>query len=358
MLQDEEVLRVDFNATDRAKASLLGVMGPDDREAAGNVWDDCQLLLGSDNTLHLLKSIRTIKMRKRSSAPLEKDLCTQFNLDTNGMEFMKEVVRPNAERLASIRTNPKLRGAVGRSISKSIGVLNWAPPELWVPGAMRWLEQRGLGHQKAAEFFLCLERLVMIQKISAIDLPRQECRINRLIAEIDSYEDPTTMREFNIEDTLALKAIGVMRKSLTRRKPVAAMILARVSVELGNDPWEFNVEFPPTIEHVLPRKPPARSGWYERFPSKEIRSEFVNVIGNLTLLTREENQIVGNHDWSKKKPTLSRSKFHISRVASKTRQWTPESISQRTDDIIELLFKSWDLPKPEGVANSVLQNRS
>lgn len=80
MLQTEEQTRLDFNATDRAKASILSAMPPADRDTCGRMWEGWQARLGAEGMRALLEHVRTLELRKRSDMPVEAQLIGHFEL--------------------------------------------------------------------------------------------------------------------------------------------------------------------------------------------------------------------------------------------------------------------------------------
>ncbi len=349
MLRVEEETRLDFHKADRAKATLVGVMPQHQRERAALVWDECQNVLGSQDTYNLLENVRCMKARKRSSAPLESDICRLFSLDKDGEVFMDTIFKPRAQTMAAIRTGTlsagnKTQSGTTQVIARSTQLMNWVNRDIWMPAALQWIETRGVDAPQTKEFFLSLERLVWIQRLAGIDSPRQERRINRLLSQIDSRSPPEDMNTLMIESTLRRQALNSLKRVNFRRKHITSALLRRVSVEMGDSLSIFNTQQEPTVEHVLPLSPSEKSHWCRTFKTAKIRKNYVNRLGNLTFLTPSENQLAGNQEWSIKREICEGSKFSISKAAAQNEEWNQQIIEKRTDHMIALLFKAWDLP--------------
>ena len=96
----------------------------------------------------------------------------------------------------------------------------------------------------------------------------------------------------------------------------------QVSSQVFNDS-EF------TVEHILPKSDKHLSSW-KGFKDEDLR-EWVNRIGNLTLLTRTDNKpgTKFNGSFEKKKEIYAESALAITRRLAQSIDWTPENIKER-----------------------------
>jgi hypothetical protein len=121
-------------------------------------------------------------------------------------------------------------------------------------------------------------------------------------------------------------------------------VLRRLSVELGDDPHQLGTAASLTIEHILPLSPPPGRFWHQDFRSRASVKAYTNRLGNLTLLTFEENQEAGSLDWPAKRAVLAASKAALSRQAAEEQHWRVAEIDARTERLIAILFDAWQLP--------------
>ena len=98
-----------------------------------------------------------------------------------------------------------------------------------------------------------------------------------------------------------------------------------------------------TVEHILPRGFAQKSGWRKHFPTKRVVQANSHKLGNLTFLTAADNQAADTLDWQDKRPIFARSKLVLANRLGVTGDWTAQSITSRTEDLIRILFESWDL---------------
>lgn len=103
-----------------------------------------------------------------------------------------------------------------------------------------------------------------------------------------------------------------------------------------------------TVEHVLPQNPNPGSVWVNWFPTQEEREKYVHRIGNLVLLSSCINRAAHNYDFELKKQKYFTTKKGVSNFALTTqvlmeKEWTPEVIDKRQEQLIDKLKEIWRL---------------
>ncbi len=348
MLRIEETTRLDFSASDNAKASLLSVMSPQQRGEAGRIWEGCEQALGPSETYGLLCYVRTLRLRRRSSAPLETDICRLFKLDRDGLPFMRDVMQPYAGALKGLRGDLSVASdpATAATIARLRMLMSWINPQIWVPPALHWLTTRSPADPETALFFSRLDRLVWIMRIAGIDPDRQETRLIAVANDIDKHTSVDRFPELKIDSKMRKTAYRALDSATFRAKRFATPVLRRLSLEsLSQSPGPApDPDDDITVEHVLPLNPTPDSQWLADFGTPRRILDHANRIGNLTLLTFPENQEAGIEDWPIKQGVFNRSKFALAREASAAQDWTPDLIAARGLSMISRLFREWDLP--------------
>ena len=99
-------------------------------------------------------------------------------------------------------------------------------------------------------------------------------------------------------------------------------------------PKDFNVE------HILPKK------WYSTYSNKgytkEKFEEFVEQIGNLTLLEKKLNQKLSNSSFERKKEFYLDSSIAMTReLIDEPDEWTPQTIAGRSYKLADSLIELW-----------------
>ncbi len=121
-----------------------------------------------------------------------------------------------------------------------------------------------------------------------------------------------------------------------------------------------------TIEHIMPQKWaenwPLGNGqtvaheysWNVRWGNQpmddataalvDARSEAVDTLGNLTLITGPRNSSLSNAGWTRKREELSNSLLALNRMVAKAENWDEKSIKARAAKIGDVIVARWPAP--------------
>ncbi len=337
--------RLEFSEADQAKSNLLAPIPAAERAMASSVWEACEARLVSEDMYRLLGHIRAMTWRGRihSNKPVEIEIAKHFDLGKSGTSFMNDVLLPNAERLEAIRgdkvcNHPETRA----SVTDSIALMTWIDAHNWVPAALQWMKCRGSDAPETALFFKRLERLIWLMRIAGVDPNKQETRVLAVLGEIDSSKPVEQLKFLKPDVEHLADALSNLRGSGFAKKGYSGPVLRRISRELGADSGPITND-KVTLEHVLPTKAPEHGPWREAFKSKVLIRANSQRLGNMTLLSPPHNQEAGTREWRFKRLILASSGFVLSRKAAEYDTWTPQTIAQRTEELIAVLFKTWGL---------------
>jgi hypothetical protein len=120
-----------------------------------------------------------------------------------------------------------------------------------------------------------------------------------------------------------MKEIG----SAGQRKKLAKYILCRLETDLPGVQHDYELDTG-SIEHILPENP--SSDWLPCF-AEERQKDFIDRIGNLTLLEASLNRQIGNMPLAEKLPFYAHSSYGQTRsiAASGLQEWTPANLAER-----------------------------
>jgi uncharacterized protein with ParB-like and HNH nuclease domain len=110
-----------------------------------------------------------------------------------------------------------------------------------------------------------------------------------------------------------------------------------------------------SIEHLIPR------GWDKNWklpPSitEAERDERVQLIGNLTLVTKSLNSSLSNDAWDKKKATLAERDIGFMNkkiIAAHSSEWTDADVDVRAKDLGVIVLELWPVPKGHKVQRAM-----
>lgn len=342
ILQIEEDTRVGFTPTDRAKASILSIVPDPQRARCQQLWEECEGLLGAGDLHALLLHLRVLRLRTLSDKPVEADLARAHAMDTLGLTFIEQELAPAAQVVARIRAGTVGSPVTQAAISASVRQMSWIDANYWMPAALNWLARRSEKDADTLVFFRLLERLVWFMRLSGADPVKRQRHILRLLGEMDKGGPAASLRELEITKGMREAALESLRSPTFDSKHYATRLLRRVSVALGQDPGPTHASRV-TLEHILPRSFLPGTPWRTTFPNRKSVQINAHRLGNLTFLSASDNQAADTLDWSAKRRILAASEFVLSKRAGAARQWTADTISDRTEELIAILLKDWQL---------------
>lgn len=346
MLNTEQDTRLAFSHADEAKSVILSAMPAANHIAAAHLWESCESIITPEDMFRLLCHIRAMSWRGKyhSVRPVEIEIVERFGLATDGLSFMVDHLVPHANRLKDIR-----RGQVGsdpqirEQIARHFEYMGWIDPHVWIPAVLLWMKKYGNHAIESLNFVRKLDRLVWMSKIGGVDPGVQETRLHRLLDEIEAGLAPGEMTKLNIDQRVRSEAISNLRSGNFASKYYAGCFLRRLSETLGADPGPI-LRDEVTIEHILPRNPQGCKAWLMAFRNPDGCKAHHQKLGNVVLLSGSENQKAGTLSWDDKRAILLRSSFVLAQDAAREASWTAQTIAERTDRLINVFFKSVDMP--------------
>lgn len=101
---------------------------------------------------------------------------------------------------------------------------------------------------------------------------------------------------------------------------------------------DANIPHPMTLEHILPKD---HRKWDNM--TEAVKNKFVNRLGNLTLLTPNDNPRNSNEVFENKRKTFRNSSFIINNEIGDIPDWNDEIIQQRETDFSDIINEMWRL---------------
>ena len=148
------------------------------------------------------------------------------------------------------------------------------------------------------------------------------------------------LRVADVQDDLFVGGFEAFNAESSKAKRLAKHILSEIECHAsgGNAP-RFDLESSDiTIEHILPQD--HSKGWGD-FGSD--RDRFVWRLGNLTLLSADDNRKCGNLSFAKKRDIYRGSKFKMTRELANFDKWNIENLEIRQRQFAKLAQSIWRL---------------
>ncbi len=119
------------------------------------------------------------------------------------------------------------------------------------------------------------------------------------------------------------------------------------------------LDAPPTVEHIMPQVPGKR--WQAELGRdwQDVHREYLNVIGNLTIVTQTWNSKLSNAPFAEKSEQLRQNALRLNSdyFSCDITVWSVSAIQDRTDWLTELAIRVWppigSPPRSEGVKGTV-----
>ncbi|MFA5955518.1 DUF262 domain-containing protein [Hyphomicrobium sp.] len=326
---------------DILKSDILARMSTGDAKWAVAMWDDMSLALG-EGFEAFFGHLRTIYGHGRLQIVSG---VRQVIRDSGGSEaFFKDVFLPFAKAYVLVRSNGE--GVLPREMQRTLTYLNRFPEADWAPAAIVALKDWKTDPGRAAFLLGEIERLAMLTRLLCAGSGKRVRRFAELIkvmrsgAPIDASHPVLQMSRDEV------RGVAFHLKDFHKRNPkVCKLLLLRLGDELMGtmdmvDPDLY------TIEHVLPQRPAASSSWRNVFASTEERAQLVESLGNLVLITQQENDRARNASWDDKKAIYAKGStkvplLAITRGVLEEAEWRKPQIEARELRLIGVIDRLW-----------------
>lgn len=340
---------LDLLPTDLLKAEIIGKLKPEIRTKYAKQWDETEEELGRDDFNDLFTHIRMIYRKVKA----QKTMLEEFNesvlkLFPDKVEFIDEVLLHYA-KLYDIVKNANYRST--QDASKINTLIKWLlriDNFDWIPPAMYFLSKHKNEPDLAERFFKSLECLAASMFMRRFTVNQRIERYAKLMTNIEGgidFDDPYSslfLSENEIKETIDAVSGDVY---LMYKRPRTYLLLRLDSFMSDQSAiYDHNVL---TVEHVLPQTVNENSYWSEAWPDEELRANWLHKLGNLVILSRRKNSQAQNYDFDKKKEKYFSNQAGISSISLTTdvlnkKDWTPEVVRERQDELINVLKKGWN----------------
>ena len=286
---------------DILKVEVLGGLSSDDGDHANRMWEMAERMLGADFDTFFshLKSVHG----KRSTSVVTglRSLIAEVG---GPRAFIDDVLIPYVKihaRIAACRQAPVPHYD---PLAIHLYYLGRLRGEDWVPAAMLALRVHESDPAAALSLIRGIDRISHLTRVQCQGSGRRATRFGRILRAIKSGEakdDTAAVFALKSEEIRTLKFN--LRNLHRRNQPVCKLLLLRI-----NDDIEGTISLldPATlsVEHVLPMRPAAASGWRILFVEPELRELATESLGNLTLLPGRVNDRMRNFDFPDKRSLM------------------------------------------------------
>jgi hypothetical protein len=283
---------------DVLKAALLGNIPPAASAPARAAWQGMESSLGEEFE-RLFSHVHA--MHGRPGARVISGILEIAAARGGERLFIERGLAPAAVVLDDVRHARHTGSLYSASIRTYLRYLNTHPFTDWVPPVMLyWLEHSG-DASRFAWFLGAIDRLALGMRILGIGGNKRTRRFGAVVAALRSGQDlraADSPLAFVRQEQRTI--VHNLRDLHARNPPVAKHLLLRLSDLMAGEPVSLSLPMDMTVEHVLPRKLGARSEWRAWFPDPEERERCTEALGNLVLVTKDQNDKASNMAFARK----------------------------------------------------------
>ncbi|MDD2659692.1 MAG: DUF262 domain-containing HNH endonuclease family protein [Methylococcales bacterium] len=321
-------------------------------EKVEEYWEEIEDLIGIENMDKFLVLHETARKKNRNKAVLVFKLAEHFS-DSVEKEYNGDVIqfvrtlKKSAENYQKIKEIDFDNEIVHRII-QSLTILyeEWIPPML---AFLNKLEQNDnkVSHQDFIEFVKLFEKCYLHRWFAKHNKSQREVVCYDAVANINNN---ATFDEIQKELKKHAKNEGFIEyvnsniyEPRSNRMQLVKYVLRRIDQEMQDVSVSKKYNGTITIEHILPQNM-ENLYWKDRFTNDE-HEQWVNKLGNLTLISGSKNSKAQNDGFDKKldiyKNSDKKVSFDLAKDVLEYSEWNLENLRKRHEHLVEIAENIW-----------------
>lgn len=288
---------------DIVKVEVLGGLAADDGEYVRANWEAAEQQLG-DEFETFFSHLKA--MHGRRSASVVTGLRSLIVEAGGPRAFVDDLLVPYARAFARIQACRAAPAFDGDELSLHLFYLGRLRGQEWYPAALTALKCHEGEPETALRLIRGIDRLAHVSRILCQGSGRRATRFGHVVRAIlagEAKDEAAEVFAFGREEIRNAKFH--LRNLHRRNPPVCKLLLMRISDHISGDVSLLDPKGL-SVEHVLPNRPPASSGWRELYPEPEVREAATQCLGNYTLIPEKLNDRLRNRDLVEKQKQIAR----------------------------------------------------
>ncbi|MCC7570930.1 DUF262 domain-containing HNH endonuclease family protein [Candidatus Micrarchaeota archaeon] len=335
---------LDLRPSDLLKASLIGNLDEEERERYTESWETLENDIGREKFNDLFGHIRMIlskvKQRKNIVSELQ-GILTERQI--NPRVFIDSYLEPLGEAFNRVINAEHTSVADPTRINNLLVWLSRIDNSDWIPPAIAYYRSNN-NDEELLRFFTGLEKLAAYMCLSRTGINARIRRYGEVLNRIEHgevlKEDSQLWLTQQEKNEMIDIASGEVYKMQNNPRKYLLLRLDSLIADAGAI-YDHDVV---SIEHVLPQTLNRRY-WDAADWSDEDHSEWLHRLGNLILLSSNRNRAMRNYDFKTKKEGYFMingvTTFALSTSIVNQDVWTPETVRERQEKLIDVLRKRW-----------------
>jgi len=234
-------------------------------------------------------------------------------------------------------------GAASADVNRRVALMREVEKWDWAPPAIAFLAEYSGQQDRARRFFQALDRYTFACVLSVIEVREREERYSVAVKNVGDDKVLFGPKALGFSDAEHGKFIYALDRSRTRDRH-RRLLMMRLEAAMPNGHL-LRMTDDVTVEHVLPKG--KNAWWSERFPDDKLRGEMANLLGNLILITHEQNKVADSKPYPKKRSVYfdtPEAPIHaVTKDIAPIQDWSLQAIEERHERLVRILCEDWGL---------------
>jgi len=291
------------------------------------------------------KAVAVSKISEHFSEQIEKEKSENDGYSGDVIEFVLEL-KKSAENYHKIVSK-----SFDNNIYRIFQCLDNLYPE-WIPPMLAFLNKAGQKSSKLSlddfeKFVVVFEKCYLHRWFSKFTKSQREVICYDAVANINTDLDLDRIFEklkyYASNDNFLTYIKGDIYEPNSNRMKLVRYVLLRIDQEMQDSSVSKTYHDKITIEHILPQSMKDQY-WQDRFSGQE-HSDWVNKLGNLTLINGYKNSKAQNDNFYKKmdiyKEKNKRPSFDIAKDVLDYSEWNLSNLQKRHDSLLKIATNIW-----------------
>ena len=338
-----------LSGADIIKSDLLENSGLSNDEAnkAARQWEQTEDLFERENFARLLYMMPFLLTGEPMLSPGDLASFRTAVERAGGVRvFLFEQLPRYAHALRAIFAGSIDVGPASAEVNRRVALMKEVQEWDWAPCAIAFLAKHSSEHERARRFFQALDRFTFACELAVVENREREGRYANIIKYVSDekilYTGENRQRALLLTESEQMKFFHTLNRS-RRRDRSRRLLLMRLEAAMPGGRI-VRMTDDATVEHVLPKN--GGPWWNERFPDPALRNELANLLGNLTLLTYDQNAAADVRPYSEKRKVYFDTNAPIlalTKDIAPIEDWSLQAIEERHERLVRILSEDWGL---------------
>ncbi|MBK8543287.1 MAG: DUF262 domain-containing protein [Caulobacteraceae bacterium] len=338
-----------LSGADIIKSDLLENSGLSNDEAnkAARQWEQTEDLFERENFARLLYMMPFLLTGEPMLSPGDLASFRTAVERAGGVRvFLFEQLPRYAHALRAIFAGSIDVGPASAEVNRRVALMKEVQEWDWAPCAIAFLAKHSSEHERARRFFQALDRFTFACELAVVENREREGRYANIIKYVSDekilYTGENRQRALLLTEGEQMKFFHTLNRS-RRRDRSRRLLLMRLEAAMPGGRI-VRMTDDATVEHVLPKN--GGPWWNERFPDPALRNELANLLGNLTLLTYDQNAAADVRPYSEKRKVYFDTNAPIlalTKDIAPIEDWSLQAIEERHERLVRILSEDWGL---------------